>query len=1442
MNSTKTFRLFISSTFSDFKKEREVLQTKVFPYIKNYCSKKGYTFQPIDLRWGVNDEAQLDQKTLELCLNEVRSCKTHLHPNFLIMVGDRYGWIPLPYMIEKDEFETLSLKVNEDDKHVLNYWYQEDLNQLPSSYILKERDDDFKDTKIWEDIEKKLSIILQNAVNAVNDANLTIEQRRKYFFSATEAEVEEGIIPYIKATSFQETLIQKDSTLLEIDSKYIFGFFKNIDKSSKKSDKFINDDYIQAQKFKSAVKKELLKDNILEANTIQNDEDSLDEKYLEEFESSIIKFLENIFDKHRKDDENFTDLEIEQFSQNQFMIQKYQDFIGQDKSLQIINEYINSENQQSLIIHGSSGIGKSSLMAKAIETQKSAQKKVIYRFVGATVNSSSTKQILTSIFEELGIDIRSAQEKEHKDEKNKLLTNEDQESFEKFSERIYMEMMDIKDDVIVFIDAIDQIGHDDQFLWLPDNLANNIKIVISALDDEKYQEDSKYFLRLKEKSSNIHKLEVFQEPKKLLYSLLKKEQRTIQLHQEEYFLEQYKNSSSPLYINIAVQELKNWRSYDLVETSKSIENRKVQTLANTQKDIIRNFISNLYKLYHHNEHFVQKVLGYLYASRDGLSESELLQLLSTDEEFIKSMSPEDHHDNPTKELPLVHWSRLHTQLKPFLSQKSQDGEELIYFFHREFGDVVKEQINQKVEHESIIKATQILIEENQDDDFDSNRWGRLYITLIIEYQIRYENINKQKEYADFITSLNNKWIEECFVSLNLDGNRFQKYNNTQYALVCRQYFHISSSNIYKLFGKKWSEMYITSLNDLALSYKDINQIEKAIDLEQIAVEISHKLYLEKPLKWLLFYIASLLNLASSYYKQSLIYEAIKLQEISLTELSKYSDDSSDLWTIHYTSTLNDLASSYQDINETSLAIKHQTKCSVILEKLYSEDQDKWAKEYVTLLINLSSLYNDTTNIKEALRLQKKANQILDELYNSNPSIWVELYTILLSYLANTYYKINDIKQAVIIQEKNCSLIEGLYKQNKEFWETSYLSNKKNLASFYSEDNNAEKAISYLEEILSIEKKCFVDDPQMWRKSYSNTLNSLGMILYEQGDIGTAIKVQTESFDILKDEYKKNKKQFVSEFTLAQMNLAIIYASSGDPQHALKLQKDNYNILKKLYKKDEERWGESYIESAYNLATLYYELNDIDESLKIEKKTLLILKKLYNENNDLWREDYTTLLTNMASTYSVKKEYDTSIKLLKKSLKILKEPYRVHSSFWKRLYIATLSGLASAYHDKKEFKKAEKLGVLTLQLREEQYKTEKNDEDYIKALINLSMYYISNDKFQKAITLQKKSLYILKPLYKNNKSKWTKLYTNNLNWLSISYVKKDKIKKAIKIQTRAYLLLSDMYKNEADYYIDSYLSIIFHLSNSYEKLGDKDKSLELKKKYTEIDNDYNKRTK
>ena len=94
--STRTFRVFVSSTFSDLKAERNALQEKVFPRLRDLAMAHGCRFQAIDLRWGVSEEAALDQQTMKICLGEIERCqKTNLKPNFIILLGDRYGWRPI---------------------------------------------------------------------------------------------------------------------------------------------------------------------------------------------------------------------------------------------------------------------------------------------------------------------------------------------------------------------------------------------------------------------------------------------------------------------------------------------------------------------------------------------------------------------------------------------------------------------------------------------------------------------------------------------------------------------------------------------------------------------------------------------------------------------------------------------------------------------------------------------------------------------------------------------------------------------------------------------------------------------------------------------------------------------------------------------------------------------------------------------------------------------------------------------------------------------------------------------------------------------------------------------------------------------------------------------------------------------------------------------------
>jgi hypothetical protein len=117
----RTFRIFVSSTFSDLKEERNALQEKVFPKLRELCMHHGYRFQAIDLRWGVREEASLDQQTIKICFEEIKRCKKITpRPNFIVLLGDRYGWCPLPYEIPTSEFEEiLTLLVSQQEPRVL---------------------------------------------------------------------------------------------------------------------------------------------------------------------------------------------------------------------------------------------------------------------------------------------------------------------------------------------------------------------------------------------------------------------------------------------------------------------------------------------------------------------------------------------------------------------------------------------------------------------------------------------------------------------------------------------------------------------------------------------------------------------------------------------------------------------------------------------------------------------------------------------------------------------------------------------------------------------------------------------------------------------------------------------------------------------------------------------------------------------------------------------------------------------------------------------------------------------------------------------------------------------------------------------------------------------------------------------------------------------------
>ena len=227
---SRTFRVFVSSTFEDLKEERNRLHETVYPRLRAFCQERGASFQAIDLRWGVSEEASFDQQTMKICLGEIDRClEVTPRPNFLVLLGQRYGWVPPPAEIPNDEFEQILGVCDPADRQLLVFdcdrdgdetgWYRLDKNASNPVWLLQPRTEEFRDAQKWGETEAELQRALQGAVDTLSFAD---EQKVKYTASATEQEIRTGALQVPDAEG------------------KVFSFFRTIDGAREDDDRLVD--------------------------------------------------------------------------------------------------------------------------------------------------------------------------------------------------------------------------------------------------------------------------------------------------------------------------------------------------------------------------------------------------------------------------------------------------------------------------------------------------------------------------------------------------------------------------------------------------------------------------------------------------------------------------------------------------------------------------------------------------------------------------------------------------------------------------------------------------------------------------------------------------------------------------------------------------------------------------------------------------------------------------------------------------------------------------------------------------------------------------------------------------------------------------------------------------------------------------------------------------
>ena len=763
----RTFRVFVSSTFTDLEEERNALRP-AFERLREFCAEHDARFQPIDLRWGVSEEASLDQQAMNICLGEIQRCREVTpRPNFLVLLGNRYGWHALPPQIPEQEFAQILDRVAEQEgTELLSRWYQRDANAVPVEYRLRPRvgdwappghprEEDFPDRDQWRQEElpqwEEAEARLRETISAAIDGLELGEGRRPvYESSATEREITAGAL---------ETGAPEGRA---------FCFAREIELEDEDPDpaEAGEGDPVLAYVDADQAPLEGLKAKLAEAGVPiesypvlwDRDRDRPDMGHLDKLAADVEAALKSAIGKELQDRteppaaprrpiriEPHEHLDADGRAHRDFADERIRFFVGRMKLLGGIGEYLAASDPYPLVIHGGGGTGKSALLAEALrKAQDVPETQLVYRFIGATPGSADGRGLLAGICRELARRY-GADESE--------VPSDYQELSSDFRERLGSASAERP--LYLFIDSLDQLSPSQgarRLTWLPDRLPEHVRLVVSTRPGETL-EPLRHCLESLEAANRLVEVGPLEsaDGDELLALWLDDARRALTEEQREAVLDAFREADgNPLYLRLAFEEARRWISDEdpeTLETGKAEDGHRPGAMAAI---IEGNTFARLADEQNHGEAFVAHALGYLATSRHGLSEDELVELLSRDPdvyrwfllgsyhvpldlrerldehlsgkakrelraaakrekgssdevaEWVRQIRDGERDEAELDELlakvlprggtegmrlPIVLWSRLYADLRPYLTERAYEDAILIAFYHRELGEV-----------------------------------------------------------------------------------------------------------------------------------------------------------------------------------------------------------------------------------------------------------------------------------------------------------------------------------------------------------------------------------------------------------------------------------------------------------------------------------------------------------------------------------------------------------------------------------------------------------------------------------------------------------------------------------------------------------------------------------------------------------------------------------
>ena len=356
-----------------------------------------------------------------------------------------------------------------------------------------------------------------------------------------------------------------------------------------------------------------------------------------------------------------------------FCVNRCETFCGQENLISKILNGFAAEQGMPLVVYGESGSGKTSVMAKVatiLKSQPGPSCKIVVRFLGTSPSSSSIREVLASVCLQI-CTVYNMQPPN-------FIQMDTTEVIQYFRNQLIESLcLSLGESLVIILDSIDQLSTADgahSMNWLPKMLPKGIHIIISMLPQEhNCLTTIQSILPSEECYIRVDAMPV-STGLDILTAWLKKEQRRITPDQQEVVSKAFSLCPQPLFMKLVFQQAMQWKSYTPIQSIK---------LASSTATALSQLFDQVEE--QHGIKLVQHTLAYLTAAKNGLTEVELEDVLSLDDQVLDDVY--QYWDPPVEgivRIPPLLWKRIKHSINTYLVRRQADGKVVQAWYHRQF--------------------------------------------------------------------------------------------------------------------------------------------------------------------------------------------------------------------------------------------------------------------------------------------------------------------------------------------------------------------------------------------------------------------------------------------------------------------------------------------------------------------------------------------------------------------------------------------------------------------------------------------------------------------------------------------------------------------------------------------------------------------------------------